>query len=70
MGLFGIGNKKKIESARRDAYLREQERKWEAKQDKRFEREQHTHNKAYAELVEFDKGKLGYPIHKRLRLYV
>jgi hypothetical protein len=33
-------------------------------------REHHTHNKDYAELVEFDKGKLGYLIRKRLRLYV
>jgi hypothetical protein len=29
-----------------------------------------TTNNAYAELVEFDRGKLGYPVHKRLKLYV
>lgn len=27
-------------------------------------------NKYYAELVDFDKDKLSYSIHKRLRLYV
>jgi len=72
MGLFGIGNKKKLETANNTnwdyAY-------WD-KRDKytgeliRPEKPHRVRNKDYAELVEFDRNKSGYPIHKKLRLYV
>jgi hypothetical protein len=82
MGLFGIGNKKKTNKQQIlaicskcnsdicDRYRYGNGRYCSKIYNLGLATEPYVRNKDYAELVDFDKDKLGLSVHKKLRLYV